>query len=335
MHILNIYKKISRSLPFGYALPPLFINFQITSRCNLNCIMCASNQGKEYLDFASIKKIIDKLYEFYKWFIFKPKIMFSGGEPTIHKDFCNIVEYTRSRGFGVSLCTNGTLLDESSMMFLCRQNLEEIIFSIDGLEEDHDRIRGQGSFVKAFNNLKKLCLLDSKNMVVKRINTVLMKTNYDLEEFIRFFLDLPVEHLFSPVLMQGSNDDLLSKLSLEMHEFGEIKNKIYLLAKKYKRKIMLKTSKRFDQKDQSGIDVNFCEAIDWMLFIRCDGLATHCNIGPLSPFAQAKAYIDFSRKSIFCEYNSKIFRALRRQIRKTKYLNNCTECCRLSKNTIF
>ena len=87
-------------LPSDQPLPPyspVSINLDLTSSCNFACPHCVDsgiiNTGK-HLEFETIKQTIDILQDKGLLSI----ILIGGGEPTLHKNFEEIVRYIKSKG---------------------------------------------------------------------------------------------------------------------------------------------------------------------------------------------------------------------------------------------
>ena len=79
-------------------------------------------------------------------------ITFCGGEVFALPYFPHLINTLTTRGIFIQTITNGTLdqLDKIE-----HPNLNNLIVSIDGLEEYHDRNRGKGNFKKSITFLKK------------------------------------------------------------------------------------------------------------------------------------------------------------------------------------
>lgn len=93
--------------PYG----PISINLDLTSACNFSCSYCVDsmilNTGS-YLKLEEIKKTINFLHS--KGLL--SVILLGGGEPTLHKDFGEIVDYLKSKKLEVGIVTNGSRLDK-------------------------------------------------------------------------------------------------------------------------------------------------------------------------------------------------------------------------------
>jgi MoaA/NifB/PqqE/SkfB family radical SAM enzyme len=162
------------------------IDIKLTDACNLNCIMCGQRERKEgigvknYINLESLKKFLTDMpdgLDVYLW----------GGEPLIHPDIREIVDFFISKNAKITINTNGVLLD-NHINFLAERNIDALVVSLDGLHDVHDSIRG---CKKVFDKIKKSLLkyieetrnLNKKNVV---INFTILKENYlHMEEFCR------------------------------------------------------------------------------------------------------------------------------------------------------
>lgn len=133
----------------------LNITFEITHRCNLSCGICPymnhnwTKESKEELDLKAIKNIVAQGAQIGTSFFV------SGGEPFIRRDIMDILSVIKGNGLKCGVVTNGTLLNKDIIISLADMGLDQIIFSIHGSEEDHDRIVGStGAYKKAAKNLR-------------------------------------------------------------------------------------------------------------------------------------------------------------------------------------
>ena len=143
----------------------------ITNRCNLNCKMCI--RGKNYgndIDFQTLKEssLIDDISE--------DTLVITGGEPTLHKDFVQIVKHICKYAKNVAVTTNG-IFDYYIDDLKEEKNLI-VQVSLDGYKDKHDAIRGEGAYEKTINTLRKL----DSNGVRYSIASVVNKKN---KEFIK------------------------------------------------------------------------------------------------------------------------------------------------------
>jgi MoaA/NifB/PqqE/SkfB family radical SAM enzyme len=98
----------------GRGLPifsPTSINLDLTSACNFSCPFCVDskliNAGKS-LTLEEVRKTIHTLHSHGLLSI----ILIGGGEPTLHKDFGEIVRYIKSKKLQIGIVTNGSRLEK-------------------------------------------------------------------------------------------------------------------------------------------------------------------------------------------------------------------------------
>ncbi|MFC1756607.1 radical SAM protein [Patescibacteria group bacterium] len=110
---------------------PLWVHFYLTRKCNLNCDYChVKDNTKKDISTKEIKKIIDKLYS-----LGIRAIAFFGGEPTLRKDFCEILKYSVDKRIFSYFTTNGTLLNEDYIKRIVETGVDYIELSVDSLLE--------------------------------------------------------------------------------------------------------------------------------------------------------------------------------------------------------
>jgi MoaA/NifB/PqqE/SkfB family radical SAM enzyme len=118
---------------------------ELTNRCNLRCGHCF-----EYRHAATSElslDIIDILVRDGKDCGIE-QLSFTGGEPTLHHAFSEIVRRTCQGGYTFGFVSNGSTLPHIYPLLLRhRQSFNGVTFSLDGArEETHDRLRGKGSY---------------------------------------------------------------------------------------------------------------------------------------------------------------------------------------------
>jgi len=151
---------------------PVISEFAVTYRCNLNCGFCYVG-AKEYGELSTndAKKVLFKIIKEAQ----VPSVSFTGGEPLLRKDLCELVKYASELGLWTNLITNGTLITEERVQVLKDAGLSSVQVSIEGHNpEVHDRATGKlGSFdatVKGIKLLLKAGIPVHTNTTVSRIN---------------------------------------------------------------------------------------------------------------------------------------------------------------------
>jgi radical SAM protein with 4Fe4S-binding SPASM domain len=119
---------------------------QIDERCNLHCAHCfvsATRAGQSMPYDAITSLLIPRLAE-----CRVERVTLTGGEPTIHPRFMDIVHALRTAGMQVGICTNATMLSSAQISELAGTGGVHVNVSLDGFRpESHGRFRGDcGSF---------------------------------------------------------------------------------------------------------------------------------------------------------------------------------------------
>lgn len=146
---------VSRPRPWSRPLPevPPGGGLEITSGCNLNCLMCDTHSATRPAGQMSLDMFARGLDEL-DAIGCKHLSYHTIGEPTIHKQFDTILQLSHERGFQVFLSTNGMLLDRY-VDALTRWPVATLRFSIDGAtKETYERIRVGGDFDRLLANLR-------------------------------------------------------------------------------------------------------------------------------------------------------------------------------------
>jgi pyruvate-formate lyase-activating enzyme len=114
---------------------PVSINLDLTTACNFRCPHCVDsgiiNTGED-IDLDIIRSSIDTL---------KPKgllsvILIGGGEPTVHRDFEEIVRTVKEKGLQVGIATNGSRLSRVSSVANILTDGDWLRLSLDAARED-------------------------------------------------------------------------------------------------------------------------------------------------------------------------------------------------------
>ena len=191
------------------------VQFHITNRCNLHCLHCYEGECSQKIDwdFLDFKKAIDKLWSCFKIWGVKGEISLIGGEPTLHPHFYEMLDYLQGRGdvHGISVLTNGTLVNEKFISEIKKNNCF-VQVSIDGVNaKNHDAIRGDGNYAKTTFNVKRM----SEAGIEVSVHYVLSKDTTPLnDEFFETAHDLGIQQItFSRLVPLGnaSYADMMSK----------------------------------------------------------------------------------------------------------------------------
>ena len=153
---------------------------ELTYRCVEKCVHCYIENAKPFcekdeLTFNDYKNFLRQARE-----MGCVKVLLTGGEVLLRKDFCDIAEFAVKQGFIVDIYTTGIGLTDEIFERLCALNLNSVSFSLYGGDSaSHDAITGiQGSFDKTL----KAMLMFRSTGIETFIKCVAMKQNFDALE---------------------------------------------------------------------------------------------------------------------------------------------------------
>lgn len=151
---------------------PLIVNWTLSYSCNFSCKHCYSrDQKREELPLEKVLTIVDELARCRVNFV-----NFGGGEPLLYKHIYEVASRGAAKGLGVSMNTNGWLLNADSAANIKKAGFRSVGVSIDGATNSvHDEFRNRsGSFEQALSGLEAL----KKAEVPSTVSTVIFRKNY-------------------------------------------------------------------------------------------------------------------------------------------------------------
>ena len=158
------FQKEIAARPLIMTSTPPGMEIELTNRCNLACIQCLRSRGlKPYalgdMDFDNYKRILAQF----------PHVMnlcLNGfGEPLMHKQFFDIVAYTRRERpwCKIGIYSNGMLLDAEKAERLMDCGVAEVDISLDAAHPDtYHRVRRGGKLAVVHDNIQRLVRIKRK-----------------------------------------------------------------------------------------------------------------------------------------------------------------------------
>ena len=221
----------------------------IAHTCNLNCSYCFASQGKYHgergvMSFEVGKRALDFLVE-NSGSRRNLEVDFFGGEPLLNFEvvkqlvaYAREIEKKHNKNFRFTLTTNGLLIDEDVIDF-CNKECHNVVLSLDGRREIHDRFRvdyaGNGSFDRIVPKFQRL--VESRGGKGYYMRGTFTHANPDFLEDIKVMLDLGFNELsMEPVVCapgdpaELTDEDIeivkrqyedLATLMLERHKAGK------------------------------------------------------------------------------------------------------------------
>lgn len=144
---------------------------ELTTRCNLNCVICARHQVMTRvqgdMDEDTFAALVDsnphvRLYILVGW-----------GEMMLNKRFFEMVDYLGRKNKRIALTTNATLMTDENVRKLVNSAISHITMSVDGIDKVYESIRScpfskiESSIVRLYNAIK-----ESKRNIYVEINAV-------------------------------------------------------------------------------------------------------------------------------------------------------------------
>lgn len=174
---LITHKKLNDTIVIKKPKPKLIYAWlEITEKCNLKCVHCYGQFGEPKIEKEKLltteewKEIIKKLAQ-----NDCKGIQLIGGEPTLHKEFYEILKFAYEQGIErIDVFTNATLIDENSITLLKKTNAKIRVSIYGHNAEIHEKITNQkGSFEKTKNALRLL----KENNIPTTVAVIIMKEN--------------------------------------------------------------------------------------------------------------------------------------------------------------
>ena len=213
---------------FGRTFP--YIRLSITDICNFKCGYCLPNgyqidrsDNRKFLHLDEIRRLAKALSE-----LGVSKIRLTGGEPTVRKDFFDIVK-TIKENSGIKktvITTNGYHLDKIAHQ-INESGLDGINISIDSLNrETFKKITSHDRLDEILRGIKVLQSFDFKNI---KINAVLLKgindSEDDFNQWSNFVKKNKIDFRYIELMQTGDNLDYFKKYHVPATKFTDYLNK--------------------------------------------------------------------------------------------------------------
>ena len=127
----------------------------VTTGCNLACPHCFMSGGRRQSDELSTESLLEIISQVAD--LGTRHLTFTGGEPLLRVDLSQLLtRAAQRRADGIDeirLVTNGWFVTPELAQLLTRR-VDRVCVSVDGLEKQHDALRGEGSFERAVQALR-------------------------------------------------------------------------------------------------------------------------------------------------------------------------------------
>lgn len=266
-----------------YPLYALYL--YITETCNLRCAHCWITP--QWTTSPSPPRITAELYNRAIASALSEglrMVKLTGGEPLLHPEWRQIVQFAAEQGVKVALETNGTLLDKEDAKLLSKYNVR-VSVSLDGAEPaTHDNFRGViGSFEATKRAVHLLVEQGNPPLIIFSLYT---GNRHELEPLVALVRDWGVEevkvNIISPI---GRGKQFKRKgWLLEVKELFHLKQiEEKALSQRYGIKVFVDLPCAFESAIALATHgIGICPFLN-LLSILANGDITFCGFGYASP----------------------------------------------------
>lgn len=320
-------KDLANLIKAGFLVKKIFeidnfrnIRLHLTDECNLNCKYCfETKKNKKSMDLKTAKKAVDFLIRHSPHN--EVKVIFFGGEPLMKypliKEIVNYGEQAIKKAAGkkirFSISTNGTLLNDMMINYLCEHNIG-ILISFDG--KTHASFRATKddypTHILVHNNIKKL--VNRIDPDIFAVAVTIHHYNKDIPEILQTLIDLNIKNI-----KLNFESCIKSEFSLTREDFEYLINQtddIFEIFKKYPEVNL----------DYYSLDLNINGSFMYLYHcVACHNeitVGTDGNIYPCSLFIDRESFRlgNVNENKFNHELNHKIKEALNRSN------NHCSGC---------
>ena len=150
-----VCERDERGLRLHYARPDARkLYLEVTTACNLSCAMCIRHAWQDPVQSMSagtFERVLDGLRAFPDL----RRVVIAGyGEPLVHPRLADMAAQLRDLGAGVTLVTNGLLLDRARAQALLDAGIDTLVVSLDSLHvQAYEQAGVDGGLDRVLENL--------------------------------------------------------------------------------------------------------------------------------------------------------------------------------------
>ena len=183
---LELWRQHERLLAKDHPLRQLF--WECTLRCNLHCRHCGSDCKLQAespdMPLKDFLRVLDSIAG--QTAPSQVFVILSGGEPLMRNDIVACGQAITDRGFPWGMVSNGFALTDELFHHLLKAGMRSITLSLDGLEEEHNWMRGHRQSFERVDHA--ISLLTSTPSLASDIVTCVNRHNYHQLHAIKEYL---------------------------------------------------------------------------------------------------------------------------------------------------
>lgn len=206
----------------GEYINPVFVQWDLTNKCNLNCSFCfykiydlSDFHVNDEMDVRNTFRILQGLKEAgvkaIEWT--------GGGEPLLHPCHNKIFGEAKRLGFEQALVTNGVFLDTVTMYVV--KDFKWVRFSVDAASnETYEAVKGVDEYDNVIDNIKKFMKIRSHGNIIG-MSFIVCRDNYkDILKFAQMAKEIGVDNVRFSLAMteEGSKmfEDIWPEVTAEI-----------------------------------------------------------------------------------------------------------------------
>ena len=173
---------------------PPCVQIEPVSVCNFKCVFCyqadktfsKKDSGyMGYMDLKLFKRVIDELEG-----NVESITLASRGEPTLHKQLGEMLEYMNGKFLAVKINSNASLFTDKLIHTILSNDVQTMAFSIDAADKElYEKLRVNGKFERTLKNVKKFNEIREKyypsSRLVTRISGVKVNEIQNVDEMVK------------------------------------------------------------------------------------------------------------------------------------------------------
>ncbi|MCK6262153.1 GTP 3',8-cyclase MoaA [Vibrio sp. ZSDE26] len=191
-----------------------YLRLSVTDVCNFKCTYClpdgykpSGQKNSSFLTVPEVKRVVSAFAE-----CGTSKVRITGGEPSLRKDFIDIIDTVSSTSGiqKVATTTNGYRM-EKQVADWKQAGLTHINVSLDSLDPRmFHQITGENKFTQVMAGIDRAFEVGYEQV---KVNVVLMKdlNSQELPNFLNWIKDRPIQLRFIELMQTGEMDDLFHK----------------------------------------------------------------------------------------------------------------------------
>lgn len=304
---------------------PRYLEIEVTTKCNLKCIMCEHTYWSEPnrdMSFEQFKDIVDQFGNL-KW------IGLTGiGESFINKDFMKMLRYVKSKSVLVELYDTFYFLNERIAKELIEMGVDRILASVDAAtKQTYEKIRVGSDFERVINNVRNLVRLKKK-----------MKASFPQLDFHYIitkanFRQIPQYIELVHSLTNGENASI--QFTRMLHKFDQAEDLYMEIPEEITHRAKCKAEQLgvglVWNADTPQVKPTIARCIEWtMPFIFVTGDVIPCcsgNEAGQRDFQKRTALGNVFETSFKQIWHGQKYKDLRRMLRRGQVPQPCSNCC--------